>query len=43
MYSFDKKLREISTEADAAQSTEELQAIREKFETIVSGMFASSK
>ena len=43
MYSFDKKLREISVEADTAQSTEELQAIREKFETIVSGMFASSK
>lgn len=43
MYSFDKKLREISAEADAAQTTEELQAIREKFETAVGGMFVSSK
>lgn len=43
MYSFDKKLREISTEADTAQSIEELQAIREKFETTASGMFAPSK
>lgn len=43
MYFFDKKLREISTEADAAQSTEELQAIREKFEMTAGGMFAPSK
>jgi len=43
MYSFDKKLREISAEADAAQSAEELQVVREKFETTVSGMFAPSK
>ena len=43
MYSFDKKLREISAEADAAQSTDELQVVREKFETTVSSMFAPSK
>ena len=43
MYSFDKKLREISAEAGAAQSAEELHAVREKFETIAGGMFAPSK
>ena len=43
MYSFDKKLREISAEVDAVQSIDELQTIREKFETTVSGMFAPSK
>ena len=43
MYSFDKKLREMSSEVEAAQSVEEVRAVREKFETVVNCMFAPSK
>lgn len=43
MYSFDKKLREMAAEADAAQTVEEVEAVRAKFEPAVGGMFAQGK
>lgn len=43
MYSFDKKLKELTAEIDAASSPEELKPIREKFNSLVGRMFTPVK
>ena len=43
MYSFDKKLKELLAEVDAAGSLDDLKPIRVKFEDLVSKMFTPVK
>jgi len=41
MYFFDKKVRELLAEAEAAATVEEVAAVGEKFRIVVDGMFTA--